>query len=214
MKMELTQYRRLAAALALCAAFGACSSSKKNVATTDTSATTAQGAKTSGNTLDTTAAGGAVSGNWTDASIFAYLTAANNGEIAEGSLAERMATSPAVKAFARQMVTDHRKMLRDGNALAAKLSVKPDTTNSNVSQLRQDAESTVKDLTKKQKGADWDKTYMDKQDDDHQKVIDHVNDFIKSAQSPELRSMLQQALPKVQQHLAKAKDIQNNMLKS
>ena len=214
MNMEFTHYRSLAAALALCAALGACSSSKKNLATTDTSATTAQGAKTSGNTLDTTTSGGAVSGNWTDASIFAYLTAANNGEIAEGSLAERMATNPAVKAFARQMVTDHRKMLQDGKSLAAKLNVKPDTTNSDVSDLRKDAESTMKDLTKKQKGADWDKAYIDKQVDVHQKVIDHINDFIKSAQSPELRSMLQQALPKVQQHLAKAKDIQNNMLKS
>jgi hypothetical protein len=45
-------------------------------------------------------------------------------------------------------------------------------------------------------------------------VIDHVNDFLKSAQSPELRNMLQQALPKIQQHLASAKDIKDNKLKS
>jgi putative membrane protein len=214
MNMEFTHYRTLAAALAFCAALGACSGSKKDVARTDTSATTAEEAKTSGNTLDTMASGGAVTGNWTDASIFAYLTAANNGEIAEGSLAERMATNPAVKAFARQMVTDHRKMLQDGKSLATKLNVKPDTTNSDVSDLRKDAESTVRDLTKKRKGADWDRAYIDKQVDAHQKVIDHINDFIRSAQSPELRSMLQQALPKVQQHLASAKDIQNNKLKS
>ena len=213
MNTELTRYRSIAAALALCAALGACSN-KRNVATTDTSATAAQPAETGGKTLDTTTAGGAVSGNWTDASIFAYLTAANNGEIAEGSLAERMATNPAVKAFARQMVADHRKMLQDGKALAAKLNVQPDTTKSDVSDERNDAENTVKDLTEKQRGADWDKAYMDKQVDAHQKVIDHVNDFIKSAQHPELRNMLQQALPKIQQHLATAKDIKDNKLTS
>jgi putative membrane protein len=213
MYTELTRSKSIAAVLALCAALGACSN-KRNVARTDTSATAAQAPKTSGNTLDTTAAGGSVSGNWTDASIFAYLTAANTAEIAEGTLAERMATSPAVKAFARQMVTDHTKMLQDGKALATKLNVTPDTTKSDVSDVRKDSASTAQDLTKKQRGADWDKAYMDKQVDDHQKVIDHLNDFINSAQNAELRNMLQQALPKVQQHLASAKDIKDNKLKS
>jgi putative membrane protein len=119
-----------------------------------------------------------------------------------------------VKAFARQMVTDHKKMLQDGKALATKLNVTPDTTKSDVSDARKDSANTVKDLTKKQQGADWDKAYMDKQVDDHQKVIDHLNDFINSAQNTELRNMLQQALPKVQQHLASAKDIKDNKLKS
>jgi putative membrane protein len=213
MYTELRHSKSIAAALALCAVLGACSN-KRNVATTDTTATKAQSANTSGNTLDTTTAGGAISGSWTDANIFAYLTAANNSEIAEGQLAERMATSPAVKAFARQMVTDHKKMLQDGKALATKLSVQPDTTKSDVSDVRKDSTSTASDLAKKTRGADWDKAYMDKQVDDHQKVIDHLNDFIKSTQNAQLRTMLQQALPKVQQHLASAKNIVDNKLKS
>ena len=213
MYTEPARYRGVAAALALCAALGACSG-RKQVATTDTTATSAQGAKTGGNTLDTTAAGGAISGNWTDASIFAYLTAANNGEIAEGSLAEHMATSPAVKAFAQKMVSDHKKLLQQGKSLATKLNVTPDTTKRDVSDLRDDAKNAVKDLSKQQRGADWDRTYIDKQVDAHQKVIDHVNDFIKSAQNTQLRDMLQQALPKLQQHLASAKDIKDNKLKS
>ena len=213
MYTELRHSRGIAAALALCAVLGACSN-KRDVATTDTTATSAQSANTTGNTLDTTTAGGAISSDWTDANIFAYLTAANNSEIAAGVLAERMATNPAVKAFARQMVTDHKKMLQEGNALAKKLNVTPDTAKSDVSDVRKDSVNTANELTNKTRGADWERAYMDKQVDDHQKVIDHLNDFIKSAQNTELRNMLQQALPKVQQHLANAKNIRDNKLAS
>ena len=60
------------------------------------------------------------SNGWTDAQILAFATAANKGEIAEGKLAETKATNAKVKAFARQMVADHTKMLAEGTAFAKK----------------------------------------------------------------------------------------------
>ena len=46
--------------------------------------------------------------DWTDESIIAYLRAADMDEIKVNELAAKLATTPAVKEFARKMVADHR----------------------------------------------------------------------------------------------------------
>ncbi|HEV8233715.1 MAG TPA: DUF4142 domain-containing protein, partial [Gemmatimonadaceae bacterium] len=107
----------------------------KENATTDTS--TAAGAVATGSDSanrarsDSTAMA-ANNGGWTDGQILAFATVANRSEIAEGKLAETKATNAKVKAFARQMVTDHTAMLNEGTAFAKKNNIKPDSTKNDV----------------------------------------------------------------------------------
>ncbi|HEX6536650.1 MAG TPA: DUF4142 domain-containing protein [Gemmatimonadaceae bacterium] len=207
----------MAMALAVCTALGACKKSGNNASSLDTN--TAGATATAPSSLDTTAAGGAVAsdtaaGGWSDADVLAWLTAANNGEISEGKLAERKATNPAVKSFARRMVTDHTQMLKEGNALAKKLKVDPNTsTKDDVKDLMKDNQDAVQDLSKKT-GKDFDEDYMEKQVDDHQKVVDKLNDLSGKTQNAQLKALMQKALPKVQSHLNSAKDIKDNRLQS
>jgi putative membrane protein len=148
--------------------------------------------------------------DWTDAQILAFAAAANAGEIQEGTIAEHKATSPAVKSFARLMVTDHKKMLADGKALATKLAITPDTSKSDVTDLSKNVTDDVKDLNDKKAGKDWDSDYIGKQVDAHQKVLDKLQDASKSAQNPQLKDALSQSIGKVQEHLTKAQALKDN----
>lgn len=210
-----------ALALVVTASLGACNSQRdKTLANADSAASSA--ANQVGSAVDTAAAAGAVAsdtvsnrvgaalnGNWNDADIVAFLVAADSGEIAAGKLASTRATNPSVKAFAKKMVSDHTKMLDGTLQLAKKDNIAYATaTNDDIGDLRSDSKDALQDLTGKTAGGDWDEDYVDKQVDAHQKVIDHVNDFTKSAKDPQLASMLKQALPKLQSHLDAAKHLQ------
>ena len=129
-------------------------------------------------------------------------------------MAEHKATNPAVKNFAQLMVTDHTKMLADTRALEKKLAITPDSSKSDVKDLAKSGQNDIKDLTNKKAGKDWDEDYMGKQVDDHQKVLDKLNDAQQSAKSPDLKNALSESIAKVQGHLTQAKAIKDNTLKS
>jgi len=201
----------IASAIAACTVLAACQK-KGDVATTDTTAASA-----TTNATDTTASGGAVAtpkNDWTDAQILAFAATANAGEIQEGQMAERKATNPAVKNFAKLMVNDHTKMLADGRALAKKISITPDSSKDDVKDLAKSGQDDMKDLSNKKAGKDWDEDYIGKQVDDHQKVLDKLNDASQSAKSPDLKNALNESIAKVQGHLTEAKAIKDNTLKT
>ena len=201
----------IASAVAACTVLAACQK-KGDVATTDTTAASAMTNRT-----DTTASGGAVASpknDWTDAQILGFAMTANAGEVQEGELAQHKATNPAVKNFAKLMVSDHTQMLKDARSLASKLSITPDSTKDDTKDLAKDTQDQVKDLTNKKAGKDWDEDYMGKQVDDHQKVLDKLNDAAQSAKSPDLKNALNESIAKVQGHLTQAKAIKDNTLKS
>lgn len=171
---------------------------------------------------DTTTSAGAVAtdsanrpavGGWNDAQIVAFATAANNGEIAEATLAETKATNAKVKAFAREIVADHKAMLAEGKAFATKNNITPDSTKDDVTDLLKDSQDELKELTEKAKGADWDKEYIDHQIDAHKKVLEKLQNATQATTNVELKDMLTKATGKVQQHLTKAEDIKANTLK-
>jgi putative membrane protein len=196
----------IASTVAAFTVLGACAK-KGDVAVSDTTAAPA---------TDTTASAGAVApkNDWTDAQILAFASTANQGEIAEGKLASTKAANPAVKKYAALMVADHTKMDADGKALAAKLSITPDASKKDVTDLQKDGEKDLKDLNDKKAGKDFDNDYMGKQVDTHQKVLDKLNDAAQSAKSPDLKNALNESIAKVQGHLTQAKAIKDNTLKS
>src|SRR5512135_1801409 len=61
-----------------------------------------------------------------DAQIAAIVVTANQVDIDAGKLAESRATNPEVKAFGRQMVTDHTGVNKQATELCTKLGVKPE----------------------------------------------------------------------------------------
>jgi len=145
----------------------------------------------------------------TDAQIFAMLAAANQGEIDAGKMASTKATSASVRSFARDMVTAHTKMLNDGNALAKKLNITPDTTAADsINAMNQLTAATLKAAAK---GAAFDSAYVNAQVAGHEYVLDMVKRAEGQAQNADLKSALTSAEPQVQQHLDRIKDIQSKL---
>jgi len=145
----------------------------------------------------------------TDAQIFAMLAAANQGEIDAGKMASTKATNASVKSFARDMVTAHTKMLNDGNALAKKLNITPDTAAADsINAMNQ---STAATLTAAAKGAAFDSAYVNAQVAGHEYVLDMIKRAEGQAQNADLKSALTSTEPQVQQHLDRIKDIQSKL---
>ncbi len=188
----------------------------KDNATGDT--TTAAGAVATGsdsaNRARTDSANATANANkgWTDGQILAFTATANKGEIAEGKLAETKATNAKVKAFARQLVTDHTAMLSEGTSFAKKNNITADSTKDDVQDLQKDANNEVKELNSKAKGMDWDKNFVDKEIDGHKKVLDKIHDLQNSTQNAQLKEMLTKAAQKVQAHLDKAQALKDSTL--
>jgi putative membrane protein len=145
----------------------------------------------------------------TDANIVAALSVANAGEVAAGELAGSQARDADVKAFGRMMVTDHRAMIQETDRVATAAGIvaaQGPTTDS----IQRAATATTEAL-KPLQGADFDRAYIASQVRDHQNTLRALQHFADAAQNAELKAMIQGAMPKVQQHLDRATEIQGRL---
>lgn len=147
-----------------------------------------------------------------DAQIAAIVVTANQVDIDAGKLAESKATNPEVKAFGRQMVTDHTGVNKQATELVTKLGVKPED-NPTAQSLKAGGADNVKSLTPLS-GAAFDKAYIDHEVAYHQQVLDAVDKtLIPSATNAELKALLEKVRPAFVAHLTHAKELQASLAK-
>src|SRR2546421_9914365 len=96
-----------------------------------------------------------------DAQIAHIVVTANQVDIDAGKVAQKHAKSADVKAFAKQMITDHTAVNKQAVALAGKLKVKPEDNPTSKS-LTSGGDANVKKL-KGLKGDAFDKAYVDQE---------------------------------------------------
>src|SRR5690242_5495287 len=82
----------------------------------------------------------------TDAQIAAIVVTANQVDIDAGTLAESKGSSADVKAFGKQMVTDHTGVNKQASDLVTKLGVKPED-NPTAESLKSGGADNVKKLS-------------------------------------------------------------------
>ncbi len=158
------------------------------------------------------AAGGsavAPSGAMSDANIFAVLDAANVTDSAGGAIAATKGTASQVREFGKMMMRDHHAMRQQGERLAKKLSIVPTPPPGDATQA--DGQKALALFNTTAKGKDFDRAYIDHQVNDHKKVLAFATSAMVSAQSTELKNMLQKAAPIVLAHLDKVQAIQRSM---
>ena len=149
----------------------------------------------------------------TDAQIAHIVVTANQVDIDAGKLAASMGTSPDVKKFGQQMVTDHTGVNKQATDLAAKLKVTPED-NATSKSLKAGGEKNIANL-KTLKGAAFDKAYIDNEVTYHQAVLDAMDKtLIPGATNAELKALLTKVRPAFVAHLEHAKQVQSSLGKS
>jgi putative membrane protein len=145
-----------------------------------------------------------------DAQIAGIVVAANTVDIDAGHLAQKMAGNAEVKAFAKQMVTDHTGVNKQATALVKKLKVTP--TDSELSKsLKQGGSDNLAKL-KGLKGKEFDKAYVAHEVVYHQAVIDAMDKtLIPSAKNAELKETLVKTRPAFVAHLEHAKKLEASL---
>jgi putative membrane protein len=143
----------------------------------------------------------------TDAQIAHIGVTANQVDIDAGKLAESKGTNKDVKAFGKQMVTDHTGVNKQAVALVTKLKVTPEDNPTSQS-LKSGGEENIKHL-KTLKGAEFDKAYIDHEVAYHEQVLDAIDKtLIPNAKNEELKALIIKVRPAFVGHLEHAKQIQ------
>jgi putative membrane protein len=101
-------------------------------------------------------------------------------------------------------------MRADGQKLVTKLKVTPQDNQMSL-QLTTDSKQLV-DTLRGEKGAQFDKDYIDAQVKEHRDLLDLLdNKVIPQAKAPELKTELQAVRTRVEAHLKVAEDIQKKL---
>jgi len=142
-----------------------------------------------------------------DAQIAHIVVTANQVDIDAGKVAQTRGHNAEVKAFGKQMVTDHTAVNKQATALVTKLKVKPEDNPTSQS-LKSGGEANVKNL-KTLKGAAFDKAYVDQEVTYHQQVLDAIDKtLIPNAKNAELKALIEKVRPAIDGHLQHAKQLQ------
>jgi putative membrane protein len=143
----------------------------------------------------------------TDEESSSFLVKAADGGMSEvqlGQLAQEKGTSARVKSFGAMMVHDHSAANDQVKALASQRNVTLPSVPGDKNQ------STFNDLSKKT-GKDFDKAYIDAMVKDHKEDIDEFQSASKNVKDNEVKSFVDNTLPKLNMHLDSAQAIQKKM---
>lgn len=155
--------------------------------------------------LDSNGAGGQTI--TTDENTTNFLVKAADGGMAEvqmAQLAEQKGANAQVKGYATMLVNDHSAANGQVKSFASARNV---TLPDSVSDMHK---RHMNDLTKKS-GRDFDKAYIDMMVDDHEKDISMFKDASDDVKDSEVKTFIDNTIPKLQMHLDSAKAIQKRL---
>ena len=145
-----------------------------------------------------------------DANIAAIVLAANEADIDNGKQAQIKSKDLDVKAFAKQMITDHTSTNDKAKALAQKLSLAPE--DNDLSRGLKASQDSIRASLKAMSGANFNKAYVDNEVSYHETVLNALDtQLIPSAQNAELKELLTATRPVIAEHLDHAKQIQTKL---
>ncbi len=126
--------------------------------------------------------------------------AADLAEIQLGELAQQRAANPAVRAFARRMVQDHTSAHQQLSRLAAGQVTMPST----LDREHEEAKARLAQQT----GAEFDRQYLALMVRDHQHAVELFRHQAGSTTPSPLRAFAQTLLPKLEEHLRMAQELE------
>jgi putative membrane protein len=148
----------------------------------------------------------------TDAQIAMIAVVADSVDIDAGNMAAKKTKNKMVREFAKTMVRDHTAVNAQATALAKKLGVIPEESDTSKS-LKSGGDKTMAQLMALT-GAAFDKAYIDNEVSYHEAVLGVLDKtLIPNTRNAELKSLLESARPIFVTHLEHAKKLQASLTK-
>ncbi|HAG79355.1 DUF4142 domain-containing protein [Stutzerimonas kunmingensis] len=122
-------------------------------------------------------------------------------EIETAKMALDKGTSDDVKQFAQMMIDDHTK----ANQELAQLTQAKDLEMSDEATLMDKAKAMILKL---RDGENFDEAYANNQVVAHEQTIEMYQDYVEGGENADLKQFAQKTLPKLEEHLKQAKDLQ------
>ena len=142
-----------------------------------------------------------------DAQIAQIVLTADSVDVDYGNLAVKKTKNAQVKAFAETMIRDHTSVNNQATALAKKLGMTPEASDTSKS-LQSGGEKEMAKL-KAMEGAEFDKAYIDNEVAYHESVIGALDKvLLPNAKNAELKNLLESGRPVFVSHLNHAKEVQ------
>lgn len=132
------------------------------------------------------------------------VAVSNKFEIDTSELALKYSKSADVKAFAQQMIDDHKKAGADFKAALAQANIEPPADSLDVSHTAKYAKLR---LFTTEKG--FDSSYVDEQLKAHEDAVATFKDYAANGPTPALKSFAEKTLPTLEHHLEMAKSLKS-----
>ena len=143
-----------------------------------------------------------------DNTIFATLASVNGAEVDAGRIAQERAADTSVRAFAGDMVRAHTELQRHAEQLAAKLELAPQPLAEDTIQAKAAVAETTLNAAR---GAAFDQAYVRGQVEAHDNAVRMLRNAQGAAANPALKELLRGTIPKVEQHLRRARELQRRL---
>ncbi len=154
--------------------------------------------------IEATSSGNVADKKEDDAEFLVEAASGGMLEVQLANLALQKASSPQVKEFARMMIEDHGKANNELKALAASKNVTLPTA------LIDKHQKILNDL-QNEKGADFDKKYVNEMVSDHKDDVDEFEEESKDANDPDVRAFAAKTLPTLKKHLQHIEQMDDRM---
>ena len=137
---------------------------------------------------------------FSDKEFVIKATSCGMHEVELGKLAIQRGVDPTVKEFGQRMIADHSRANNELKAVAAKKNIEL------PSDLNSSQKSTMEKLSKLS-GAEFDKEYISDMVNDHEEDVEDFQTQANKGNDPEIKAFAAKALPTLQGHLQKAREL-------
>ncbi|BCQ29536.1 DUF4142 domain-containing protein (plasmid) [Caballeronia sp. NK8] len=141
-----------------------------------------------------------------DEQMLGVVFVANQAEIAAGNLALRKTRSKSLQVFARRLVSEHAQVNQEIAALTQRVGTQPQRSAASDALTKQG----IDDIANLEETGtyDFDEAYLDREAAFLQKLVNTVDDYIRTARSAEVRTLLIRSRPSFIFHLDQAHRLQ------
>ena len=144
-----------------------------------------------------------------DPNILAVLDAINVADSATGALAATKGTDREVREYGQMMVREHHQMRLEGKRVAASSGMGPELPANDPGEANQT--TAMASLEQASRGQEFDRAYIAHAVRAHEEALGTVRNAEGSTTNAQIRGLVQKAIPAIEAHLNRAKEIQRRI---